>query len=203
MRTHAHMQRLIMHNHLIIHTRTCTRTDLHTRTQAHHTCDTERNIAIFFERKKNNESRPTDDYVQLTHTLRDAPRLRTNALRDCGRMCSATADVACAATRPCTSLMRLTVDDLCPATADDNCNGLRVMPVCIPATTRDCGRQLQHTMAKCASGRACGHAVLLLWLWRPNLPAAAKPLHCFSSVGERRLARDWISQSIQLSGNSQ
>ena len=134
-------------------------------------------------------------------------RLLTNALRDCGRMCSATADVACAATRPCTSLMRLTVDDLCPATADDNCNGLRVMPVCIPATTRDCGRQLQHTMAKCASGSASGHAFLLMWQLRKTFSAPAKPLYCvrtaLSSLGERRLARDWISQSIQLSGNSQ
>ena len=57
---------------------------------------------------------------------------------DCNRwhMCSATADAACAATRPCTSLMRITVDDLCPATADDNCNGLRALYASQPALAR-------------------------------------------------------------------
>ena len=52
--TCVHMHTCNEYAYLIIHTRTCTRTDLHTRTQAHHTCDTEHNIAILFARKKNN-----------------------------------------------------------------------------------------------------------------------------------------------------
>ena len=96
-----------MHAHRLNHTRA------HMRTT--HEC--------FFHRV--GLSRPTDVITCDRYTKWQ--RLLTNALRDSGRMCSATVDVACAATRPCTSLMRITVDDLCPATADDNCNGLRVL----------------------------------------------------------------------------
>ena len=74
-------------------------------------------------------------YIQLRPSIKDAPRLRTNAPRDCGRMCSATADVKGAATRSCTSLVCLTAEELCPVTADDTCNGLRVLDEALP---RDC-----------------------------------------------------------------
>ena len=54
-------------------------------------------------------------------------------------------DIPCVHRLWLTSLMRPTADELCPATADDNCDGLRVLDK-VTATTRDCGRQLRHTM---------------------------------------------------------